>query len=186
MFFSSLDIYIFFLLLTNFFIFLNGLSRSHRIIYCFLSGKVCTKSISRALTEWANQSLFLSKASDYFNNDGTLNFLSYLNRNIGYKVSFHNKLVVPFGYGNKRSLSVFPFKCVYSHFGFPWESVLSYSIIVAMVRKDGYIVFFCHDYLWISEWNKQLRSVLKLRIMFMVGKLPLLAFNTDTVISVKM
>ncbi|CAH3025561.1 unnamed protein product [Porites evermanni] len=40
-------------------------------------------------------------------------------RNIGYKVSFHNKLVVPFGYGNKRSLSVYPFKCVYSHFGFP-------------------------------------------------------------------
>ncbi|XP_073244889.1 uncharacterized protein [Porites lutea] len=40
-------------------------------------------------------------------------------RNIGYKVSFHNKLVVPFGYGNKRSLFVFPFKCVYSHFGFP-------------------------------------------------------------------
>ena len=53
------------------------------------------------------------------NNDGNLNFLSYLTRNIGYKVSFHNKLVVPFGYGNKRSLSVYPFKCVYSHFGFP-------------------------------------------------------------------
>ena len=184
MFFSLLDIYIF-SFIHQFFHFFEW-PRSHRIIYCFLSGKVCTKSISRALTEWANQSLFLSKASDYFNNDGTLNFLSYLTRNIGYKVSFHNKLVVPFGYGNKRSLSVFPFKCVYSHFGFPWESVLSYSIIVAMVRKDGYIVFFCHDYLWISEWNKQLRSVLKLRIMFMVGKLPLLAFNTDTVISVKM
>ena len=107
----------------------------------FLSGKVCTKSISRALTEWANQSLFLSKASDYFNNDGTLNFLSYLTRNIGYKVSFHNKLVVPFGYGNKRSLSVFPFKCVYSHFGFPWESVSSLWLIVAMVKKDGYIIF---------------------------------------------
>ena len=52
--------------------------RSHSIIYCFLSGEVCTKSISRALTEWANQSLFLSTASDSFNNDGTLNFLSYL------------------------------------------------------------------------------------------------------------
>ena len=141
MFFSLLDIYIFFLLLTNFFHFFEW-PRSQWIIYYFLSGKVCTKSISRALTEWANQSLFLSKASDYFNNDGTLNFLSYLTRNIGYKVSFHNKLVVPFGYGNKRSLSVFPFKCVYSHFGFPWESVLSYSIIVAMVRKDGYIFFF--------------------------------------------
>ncbi|CAH3036078.1 unnamed protein product, partial [Porites lobata] len=33
-------------------------------------------------------------------------------RNIGYRVFFHNKVVVPFGYGNKRSLSVFPFKIV--------------------------------------------------------------------------
>ena len=62
---------------------------------------------------------FLSKASDSFDNDGTLNFLPYFTRNIGYKVSFHNKVVVPFGYGNKRSLSVFPFKCVYSHFDLP-------------------------------------------------------------------
>ncbi|KAM7429680.1 hypothetical protein ABFA07_019501 [Porites harrisoni] len=40
-------------------------------------------------------------------------------RNIGYKMFFHNKVVVPSGYGEKRSLSVFPFKCVYSRFGFP-------------------------------------------------------------------
>ncbi|XP_073254921.1 uncharacterized protein [Porites lutea] len=40
-------------------------------------------------------------------------------RNIGYKMFFHNKVVVPYGYGQKRSLSVFPFKCVYSRFGFP-------------------------------------------------------------------
>ena len=53
-------------------------------------------------------------------NYGALNFhLACLTRNIGYRVFFHNKVVVPFGYGNKRSLSVFPFKCVYSHFGFP-------------------------------------------------------------------
>ncbi|XP_073254920.1 uncharacterized protein [Porites lutea] len=40
-------------------------------------------------------------------------------RSIGYKMFFHNKVVVPSGYGQKRSLSVFPFKCVYSRFGFP-------------------------------------------------------------------
>ncbi|XP_073255162.1 uncharacterized protein [Porites lutea] len=40
-------------------------------------------------------------------------------RYIGYKMFFHNKVVVPSGYGEKRSLSVFPFKCVYSRFGFP-------------------------------------------------------------------
>ncbi|CAH3104706.1 unnamed protein product [Porites lobata] len=40
-------------------------------------------------------------------------------RNIGYKMFFHNKVVVPSGYREKRSLSVFPFKCVYSRFGFP-------------------------------------------------------------------
>ena len=53
-------------------------------------------------------------------NDGALNFsLACLIRNIGYKMFFHNKVVVPSGYGEKRSLSVFPFKCVYSRFGFP-------------------------------------------------------------------
>ena len=53
-------------------------------------------------------------------NDGALNFpLACLTRNIGYKMFFHNKVVVPSGYGEKRSLSVFPFKCVYSRFGFP-------------------------------------------------------------------
>ncbi|XP_073255158.1 uncharacterized protein [Porites lutea] len=40
-------------------------------------------------------------------------------RYVGYKMFFHNKVVVPSGYGQKRSLSVFPFKCVYSRFGFP-------------------------------------------------------------------
>ncbi|KAM7431262.1 Immunoglobulin C-2 Type [Porites harrisoni] len=40
-------------------------------------------------------------------------------RYIGYKMFFYNKVVVPSGYDEKRSLSVFPFKCVYSRFGFP-------------------------------------------------------------------
>ena len=52
--------------------------------------------------------------------DGALNFsFPCLTRYIGYKMFFHNKVVVPSGYGEKRSLSVFPFKCVYSRFGFP-------------------------------------------------------------------
>ena len=53
-------------------------------------------------------------------NDGALNFsLACFTRYIGYRMFFHNKVVVPSGYGEKRSLSVFPFKCVYSRFGFP-------------------------------------------------------------------
>ena len=53
-------------------------------------------------------------------NDGALNFpLACLTRNIGYKMFFHNKVVVPSGYREKRAFSVFPFKCVYSRFGFP-------------------------------------------------------------------
>ena len=73
--------------------------------------------------------------------DGALNFyLSFLTRHIGYKVSFYNKVVVPFGYGNKRSLSVFPFKCVYSRFGFPWGTAWSYSIMLTKVRNDWYII----------------------------------------------
>ena len=56
----------FFLLFINVFSFLNGLEAIGSFI-AFLSSKVCTKNISRALTEWANQSLFLSKASDSFN-----------------------------------------------------------------------------------------------------------------------
>ena len=68
--------------------------------------------------------------------------LPCLTRNIGYKMFFHNKVVVPSGYGEKRSLSVFPFKCVYSRFGFPWGIVLSYSIIITKVRNAGYIVIW--------------------------------------------
>ena len=50
--------------------------------------------------------------------DGALNFsLACLTRNIGCKMFFHNKVVVPSGYGEKKSLSVFPFNCVYSRFG---------------------------------------------------------------------
>ena len=76
-------------------------------------------------------------------NDGALNFsFPCFTRYIGYKMFFHNKVVVPSGYGEKRSLSVFPFKCVYSRFGFPWGIVLSYSIIITKVRNAGYIVIW--------------------------------------------
>ena len=112
--------YLFILSLIHlFFIFLNDLEAIGSFILFFIRQGLL-KKYSRALPKWANQSFFfVSKVSDSFDIEGTLNFLPYFTRNIGYKVSFHNKVVVPFGYGNKRSLSVFPFKCVYSHFGVP-------------------------------------------------------------------
>lgn len=77
------------------------------------------------------------------NNDEALNFsLTCLIRNIGYKMFFHNKVVVPSGYSEKRSFSVFPFKCVYIGFGFPWGTVVSFSIIITKVRNDGYPVIW--------------------------------------------
>jgi len=37
----------------------------------------------------------------------------------GEQVSFHNKVVIPSGFGNKRSMMEFPFRCAYRKIGLP-------------------------------------------------------------------
>ena len=96
---------------------------------------------SKNKSSWVRNTGFFFSTRIPVDYDGALNFyLSFLTRHIGYKVSFYNKVVVPFGYGNKRSLSVFPFKCVYSRFGFPWGTAWSLSIMLTKVRNDWYII----------------------------------------------
>ena len=145
-------IYLVFHSLIFFFSFFLSSLEGPMIIYCFFIKQGLHKKYFKSFN-WVGKSIVIIRQ---LATTKELWLLSYLTRNIGYKVSFHNKLVVPFGYGNKRSLSVFPFKCVYSHFSFPWESVSSLWLIVAMVKKDGYIIFL--PYLRINKWNKQSRS----------------------------
>ena len=137
-FFSLFFIYLFCFPFIHFFfsVFLSSLE-GPMIIYCFFIKQGLHKKYFKSFNRVGKSIVIIRQ----FATTKELWLLSYLTRNIGYKVSFHNKLVVPFGYGNKRSLSVFPFKCVYSHFGFPWESVSSLWLIVAMVKKDGYLIF---------------------------------------------